>query len=421
MSTHPADRSDDNLSVLIVIDRIEDIGGAEQSTALVIRGLHERGVHVAAIGLDGITLTDRSELEAGGVRFFEPASRGTVAAIRCVRSAVAAIRPDIVHATLARSELAARLAGLVAGVPVMTSIVNDPYGPEARAVASSGPKLAAYRAIDQVLSRSATFAFHAITDATAAAAVRSLGIDPDRIIVVPRGRDEARLGARTSVRRDAARSDLGIATDAFVILNVAREDRQKGQSALLDALARTRATSNPVIVVIAGRRGSASVALDEQVERLGLGNRVLRLGPRLDVPELLCAADLFAFPSLYEGLGGALIEAMAMSVPIVAFDTPAVHEAVGDAARLVAPSAVGAFTAAIDEFVSDDARRADYAARGRARFEARFTADTYVGAMVECYQTIVERAHRDFEPARAAVIRRVTHPFGGTRSSTKAP
>lgn len=380
-------RVDDPGPLLIVIDRVQDMGGAEGSTTLLIRGAHDRGIRLGVVGLDNITLPDRRELEAEGVRFFSPARPGALSAIRCVLRAVREVRPKLIHSTLYRSDMAARMAGLVADVPVMTSIVNVPYGEQALTMAPSRFKLELYRRIESFLARHATFAFHSISQAATDAAVRSLGVDPAKVTIVPRGRSDETMGPRTQTRRDRARAELGLGADDLVAVNVAREDLQKAQWYLLDAVAAARDEPMRVQLVIAGRRGSASDRLDAEVAKLGIDDVVHRLGIRHDIPDLLCASDLFAFPSLYEGLGGALLEALALEVPIVAFDDPAVREAVGDAAVLVPMRDGDAFTAAFVGLLRDPARRATLAASGRARFLARFTNERYISGMVALYES----------------------------------
>jgi glycosyltransferase involved in cell wall biosynthesis len=399
-----------DLRVLIVIDRVEDVGGAEGSTTLILRGLHRAGVRVGAVGLDGVSIADRAELASEGVRFYEPSGSGRIAAIRCVLRAIHDLRPSLLHSTLARADMAARIAGLLSGTPVMTSIVNTQYGAEARAVSPSRLKLDAYRYVDGFLARHATFAFHAISNASADEAARALAIDRARITVVPRGRSDEQLGRRTVQRRDATRRALGLPDDAFVIVNVAREDLQKGQWFLVDALASINTgREHPAHLVVAGRRGTASADIDERVSATGQAQSVHRLGVRTDVPELLCVADVFAFPSLHEGLGGALLEALALEVPIVAFDDPAVCEAVGDAGVVVPMRNGEAFTTALADLLANGDERDALAARGRSRFEAHFTNDRYIAAMLELYTVVACSAREDYRVPLSWVRRRRQH------------
>src|SRR5215213_9990844 len=149
--------------VLVVIDRLQDIGGAEGSTALIVDGLQGRGVVFGALALVGYNLKAYDDLARRGLRFFVPPPKRLDRQVIAVRSAIKSFRPDLVHATLARSQLVSQLAARTTLTPVMTSIVNMQYSEEARRVAPSRPRLNAYRALDGYLGRHATFRFHAIS------------------------------------------------------------------------------------------------------------------------------------------------------------------------------------------------------------------------------------------------------------------
>jgi len=123
----------------------------------------------------------------------------------------------------------------------------------------------------------------------------------------------------------------------------------------------------------------------------GLGSPVELLGHREDVPEILAAADVFAFPSLWEGLGGALIEAMALGLPIVASDVPAIREVVdeGANARLVPPADPPALAEALARLLGDARLRSSYGERSREIFLERFTLERSAEAMLALYQRVV--------------------------------
>jgi glycosyltransferase involved in cell wall biosynthesis len=82
-------------------------------------------------------------------------------------------------------------------------------------------------------------------------------------------------------------------------------------------------------MVIAGRDGNATNSLQALARELDIVDRVQFLGHRSDVADLMVAADVFVFPSLWEGLGGVLIEALALEVPIVSSDLDATREVLG--------------------------------------------------------------------------------------------
>ncbi len=376
------------LRVLLVIDRFPDLGGAEGSTALILQG-HGDAIWFSGIGLYGVELRGQTELEARGARFWTPRGRSLFAQVRCACAAIRTFSPDLVHSTLARSDLVARLACAATRTPLMTSIVNMPYSDAAREVSPRPWKLEVYRRFDSLLARRATDAFHAISYAAAEGASVALNISVEQIRIVERGRDRGVLGENTAERRAHTRAALGISDDHALILNVARQDHQKGQELLIDAFATLASAFPQSVLVIAGRTGTATRDLLNAIERHGLESRIRLVGVRKDVPDLLCAADVFAFSSLYEGLGGALLEAMALGTPIVAFDIPAVREAVGDAAILVPLGDTKRLAGAIEGLLNDPKNRAALATRGSARFESHYTGAEYVRRMVDLYRDTI--------------------------------
>jgi glycosyltransferase involved in cell wall biosynthesis len=150
---------------------------------------------------------------------------------------------------------------------------------------------------------------------------------------------------------------------------------------LLDAFENVRHVRPDARLVIAGREGGATSAL-RRVAR----PHVEFLGHRDDVPELLCAADVFAFSSRWEGMPGGLIEAMALEVPIVASEIAPVREVLGDPApaRLVPPGDAVRLAGAILDAI-DDPSPADRAA-ARARFLQCFTIERVAAEMLRFYE-----------------------------------
>jgi glycosyltransferase involved in cell wall biosynthesis len=223
-----------------------------------------------------------------------------------------------------------------------------------------------------------------------------LKLEPERITVVERGRDPARFEP-VGLTREEARARIGVDVDAEVVLAVGRQEFQKGLVHLLDAVATTLLGRPKLVVLIAGRAGNATAAIDARLAARGdLVDRVRMLGHRDDVPSLLAAADVFALPSLYEGTAGAAIEAMAASVPVVASRVSGMDGVLEDDrnALLVPPGDVGALGVAIARALDDEALRARLGAAGRATFAERFTLARSADEMVALYEDVAARGRR---------------------------
>jgi glycosyltransferase involved in cell wall biosynthesis len=378
------------LKVLYVINGL-GTGGAERSLAEMLPGFEAAGVSMAIACFyrrgEGV---EAHVLERGtDVQFVM--GRRLPARVRSLRGYIRRMRPDLLHSTIAESTLAGGLAALGTGVPVLASLVSTPYADTRLQDPNIRPlRLWAARLVDGWSARHLVTHFHAITGAVKTEAVRALGVPADRITVVERGRDVGRLGTPSPERRARTRAALGLGDDHQVVLHVGRQEFAKGQRHLLEAAARLVAERSLLVVLMAGRPGHATAELRATWERLGLGDRVRFLGHRDDVPDLYAAADVFAFPSLWEGLGGSLIEAMALGLPIVASDIPAIREVVEDGrnALLAAPADSAALAQALGALLDDPARRAVLGARSQQIYQDRFTLARSVERMLDLYHRI---------------------------------
>lgn len=375
------------MRLLYVIDSLAP-GGAETSLAEMAPHLVEGGVdlHVLPLG-PRLDLADR--LEAGGAVVHRRATAsGRVGNVRAVLDVVASVRPTVVHTTLFEADIAGRTAARLGGVPVSTSLVSDSYGPSHRAEAPTG-KLALAWMVDLGTAQFAT-RFHAISEAVTDAVAPRLHVRRDRVDVIPRGRDGQNFPWRPDGTRARVRASLGLTLDDPVILSVGRLEPPKGLHHLLAALPTVRASVPGTIALVAGKEGQAGPRLREQARESRCDVRFL--GHRHDVADLLTAADVFCFPSEREGLGGVLVEALAVGCPVVATGIPTSVEVLGRGAGAVGVlTPVGetrALARALVEVLTDPAGAEGRARRGRARFEERFTIEHVSSQMATFFESV---------------------------------
>jgi glycosyltransferase involved in cell wall biosynthesis len=145
-------------------------------------------------------------------------------------------------------------------------------------------------------------------------------------------------------------------------------------------------------LVIAGKKGWLYRGFFRRLREEGLEGEVVFLGfvPDDDLPPLYGGADLFLFPSLYEGFGLPPLEAMACGAPVICSDSSSLPEVVGDAALLVPPLDVRAWAEALRRLLGDADLRADLQARGLARAR-EFSWARAARATVEVYQQVMAR------------------------------
>jgi glycosyltransferase involved in cell wall biosynthesis len=225
----------------------------------------------------------------------------------------------------------------------------------------------------------------AVSQATADEVVRLLDIPAGRVDVVPHGVEHARFRLLPSVQVEAFRREKGL-PERFVLFVGTLEPR-KNLITLVEAFARLQALWGTAHLVIAGGKGWYYQEIFERVEELGLGKAVHWVGfvPGAELPLWYNAATVFVYPSLYEGFGMPLLEAMACGTPVIASATSSLPEVVGDAGLLVPPHDVTELADTLERLLVDADWQAELSQRGRAR-ASTFTWDATAHATVACYR-----------------------------------
>ncbi len=222
----------------------------------------------------------------------------------------------------------------------------------------------------------------AISGATRDDAVKVFGLDPARIRVAYPGIDHdlfSPLRAGDPVARERVLARYGIAGGFFIY--VGDTDWRKNLSRLLAGFARV---SGEATLVIAGKRAQSDPELAERIRRSGLEGRVKLVGfvPDEELPLLYGAALALAFPSLYEGFGFPVAEAMACGCPVITSNVSSLPEVAGDAGLLVDPESETEIAAAMERIIGDGnvRERLRLAGIGQA---SRFSWERYAAVVLE--------------------------------------
>lgn len=153
------------------------------------------------------------------------------------------------------------------------------------------------------------------------------------------------------------------------VLWVGSLEPRKGVGGLVAAMVQVVKKGTAAVLVLAGYPGWQNQTVISAADRAQLGTALRELGrvPEHELQALYAAAAVFAFPSLHEGFGLPVLEAMSAGVPVVASDIPAIREVAGDAAVLVAPGNATAWAEALSEVLGSPSRQAELTGAGRRR------------------------------------------------------
>jgi len=343
------------------------------AAGLAAGGHSVRLVLSAAPGVDGAA---RDAASAGAaVTRLTVRGKLDLAGILGMRALVASLSPDIVHL---------HLSSPIEGVPVLLAarlggarhIVTTEHAPAWYPLIrfySRAVKRAVTRLLDAVV---------AVSDADAGILRDRFGLSPDLLSVIPNGIPP--LGDLAP--RGEARARLGLPGTATVVGYVGPLEAKKGLRDLLEGAARCRL---PGLVLVLVGEGRLAGELAGEAARLPF--KLVLPGRVEDVRPYLAAFDLFAFPSLQEAMGRALLEAMAAGLPIVATRVGGIPEALqgGSAGLLIEPGRPEAIARAIERLAGDGELRASLGAAARRTAERDYGAALMVGRVVDLYRSVL--------------------------------
>lgn len=245
------------------------------------------------------------------------------------------------------------------------------------------------RFLAKAVPRSVAAADRILADSEASRqdALRLFHLAPERVTVVGAG-VEARFRRQPADSLEPVRQRYGLGWP--IVLSISTLEPRKNFDGLIRAFANARRLAGfPHHLAIAGGKGWLYDDVFAEVERSQATAFVHFLGfvDDDDLPSLYNLADLFAFPSHYEGFGLPVLEAMACGIPVLCTDTSSLPELTGDAARLVPTGDEQALTQALADLLTDDAARAALAAAGPTR-AAAFTWEAAAHRLYDVYRSL---------------------------------
>jgi glycosyltransferase involved in cell wall biosynthesis len=344
-----------------------DVAGGQAIALRLAQAMRERGGEAAFVAPERGPFTERAEREGYAVHVVDLRRSFRLDGAAKLARVLRRERPDVLHThTLAAGNALSRLAGRLAGVPVVSHLhIENHFRPSTRRLLASldnrtAPWAAALVAVSEDTKR----------------AYERQGYPAGRVEVIHNGVDLPPNGAPRE-------------NDPLVIGEIARLCDVKGQRELIRALADVPGAR----LVLAGRdleqAGAFERELVTEAERAGVAERV-ELGFRDDVGALLDELDVLALPSWTEGLPMTVLEAMAHGRPVVATPVGGTPEVVadGETGLLVPPRDPEALAAALRRLLADPDLRRRMGEAGRRRVAEQFTADRMAERVLELYERV---------------------------------
>ena len=355
------------------IDTARTWRGGQNQVRLTVGGLAAAGHGVLLLANGGGELARRAADEGLPLEVFTPRSEFDMQAAWAMGSVIDQFDPEVIHA---HDPMAVALAAIALRV---------------KRASARRPLVVASRRVDFHLKRHAFSRWkysHVDVFIAASRFIASIleqdGIAADRIEVVHDGVDLAAIDRQPAAD---AHSTLWLPHGAPIVGNVAALAPHKGQRHLVAAATLVIHSVPDARFVIVGD-GELRESLEHQIKDLGLTHHVTLTGFRSDALWLMKSFDLFVMSSVTEGLGSAILEAMACGRAVVGTETGGIPEAIdaGTTGLLVPPGDEPALAAAIVRLLRDPELRASLGRAGRERVEREFSVDRLVEGTARVYE-----------------------------------
>lgn len=388
------------------------VGGAEHHILNLCRFLSANGHEPAVCTLSSREEGLESVLVEEGIPLYRIPLRSlrylpSARVVRGMRRMAADFRPHIIHAHLFHAEAAALAASLVTGVPAVATRH------------SAGLEFGGWRAaVSRMVAR--RFAACIAVSREAAAEARGNGWSAGKVTVLANAVDPQRFRPLEASAREKLR--LALSTELFgalppgrlVLVGSAGGLRPVKNFSLLvravSTFARDRVSprEDPVVRVVIFGEGEERDSLERLARELGVESFLALPGRRDDLESVFPLLDIFALPSLTEGVPLALLEAMSSGVACVASEVGGVGEVAAGVCLLVAPGDERGLVRALQEFVLHEDTRLEIGRKARVRILERHNVDIWGSRILDVYREALARVgHRQ--------------PPGGSRAPGSGP
>lgn len=371
-------------TILFVIGSLE-IGGAEKQLVMLLTGLKRMGCSCHVFALQGNGPLQRCLADLGVPVYSAGLKKGDVrkapwklipAQFKLIRL-VQWLKPRVVHSFLPLVAFMGALAGRLNRVPLVIT--------SRRALGTHQDRFAVLRPVDLA----ANFLSHRVTVNSRAVwndTVSRDHIDEAKLVLIYNGIDPEPFKTAHATR-EAVRKALRLQPNEKVVIVIANFIPYKGHLDLIKAARQVIDRIPDTKFLLVGEDRGIQKDVERQAQDLGISERVVFMGQRFDIPELLGASDLSVLPSHEEGFSNVILESMAAGLPVVATRVGGNAEAVIDGVTgwLVPPRNHEEMAIKIVDLLSNPIRAKSWGKEGRRRIAGLFTIDRMVKKHLNLY------------------------------------
>jgi len=313
---------------------------------------------------------------------------------RAMKSLISIIKKekiDIVHTHLFGASIYGRIAGKLANARgILTTIHNPDY--ELQFVFRNRLFFERRRLLDRFTGNFLNNTFIAVSKAVKETVEKSLGFK--NIVVIYNSIDVEELKPLNEEERIYVKSNLGIKKNSAVIVIVGRLEEQKGHIFLLEALSQVELKNKDLTLFVLGQ-GPLEGSLKKIVKYFNIQDKVIFLGNRKDIRQIVGCADMFVLPSIFEGFGIVLLEGMALKIPCIASDVGGVSEIItnNENGLLVKPASSKALAEAILALMDNPVKRREFAENGYKKVVEDFNIKNNIKLLENVYTSVYSRQY----------------------------
>ncbi len=382
----------DKIKVLHIITRL-DKGGSAENTFLTVKGLDKERYDVTLMSgpVQDPSQERRTQVEENGIPYIHipvlfrniNVISDAIALVK-IRRFLAKTKFDVVHTHTSKAGLLGRFAARFAGVPV---VVHTPHGHVF--FGYFGPLKTKIFILLEKLANRMTDRIVALTHREKADYISYRTCPEEKITVIHSGVELNKFQEYTPSTKAKLKKEIGLPENSFVVGTAGRLVPVKGPEYLIET-SRTIIPKHPNTYFLFAGDGPLKEALHKKAKETGGEKNILFLGWRDDIAHILSIFDIFCLPSLNEGMGRVLVEAMALGIPIVASDVGGIPDLVthGKNGFLVPPKNPAGLAKHIQILIEDEEKRKKMGEAGK-KMAPGFSHDTMVKNIAELYEELL--------------------------------